>query len=158
MSVPETPAPETTGDRPLPTSQPLLRRAVRWGLIAGAGVLVVMGGIGFLVSGQPGLVGALLGSAFGVIFLGMTAGSILIANRYVASDFFVVLFFSVVLGSWILKFVLFIIAALLLRDQPWLDPTMLFLGVIAAVIVSLVIDMIVLVKTRLPYVSDVTLP
>lgn len=139
----------------LPSSQPVLARAVTLAGFAGLIQLVVLGAIGFMVAGQAGLVGALIGSAISIVFLGLTALSILIANRFAASDFFVVVFFVIVLGTWLFKFVAFIIAALLLRDQPWLNPTILFISIIVGVLVSLLVDVFVVVKSRLPYVSDI---
>jgi membrane-bound metal-dependent hydrolase YbcI (DUF457 family) len=63
-----------------------------------------------------------------------------------------------VLGGWILKFVVFIVALLLLRGQPWLDPTVFFVAVVVSVLASLVVDVVVLTRMRVPHVSDVTLP
>ena len=48
----------------------------------------------------------------------------------------------------------FIVAAVLLRDQTWLEPRILFFSLIAGVLVSLVLDAFVMLKSRLPYVSD----
>lgn len=141
--------------RPVPASQVILIRALKVAALVGLAQLIVLGAVGFLVAGFPGLVGALLGSAISVIFLGLTALSIVIANRFIATDFYVVLFFIIVLGTWLLKFIAFIAAALLLRDQPWLNPTVLFLSIIVGVLVSLVVDVVVVAKSRLPYVSDV---
>ena len=45
------------------------------------------------------------------MFLSITALSILIANRFIGSDLFVGLFFGIVLGGWIVKFVLFLVLA-----------------------------------------------
>ena len=111
--------------------------------------------IGWLADGQTGLFGALVGTALSIVFLSLTAASIAVANLFIKSDFYVVMFFVVVLGTWLIKFVAFIVAALLLRDQPWLNPTVLFVSIIVGVIISLIIDMVVVAKSRLPYVSDV---
>jgi hypothetical protein len=46
----------------------------------------------------------------------------------------------------------------LLRDAAWLDTTVLFLSLVAGVIASLVVDVLVVAKSRLPYASDVELP
>ncbi|MGA0847701.1 MAG: hypothetical protein ACO3PY_03725 [Pontimonas sp.] len=62
------------------------------------------------------------------------------------------------LGTWLLKFVVFLAAVLWLGDQEWLDRTVLFLTIVAAVLATLVTDLVVVVKSRMPYVSDVTLP
>lgn len=144
---------EAEGPR-MPSSQPILLKALRWGLAATAALAVVFAGLGWLVSDIPGLVGGIIGAGLGGVFLAMTVGSIVFANRFVASEVFVGVFFAIVLGAWLLKFVAFIAAILLLRDQPWLDSTMLFLGLIASVMMSLAIDVLVVVKSRMPYVSD----
>lgn len=138
----------------MPTSQPILMRALRWGVLSTLLLIVLFAGIGWLVSGWPGLTGGVIGTVIGGIFLLMTAGSIAFANRFIASPSFVVLFFIIVLGTWVLKFIIFLVAAVLLRDQVWLDPTVLFFGIVAAVLLSLVIDVLVIARSRLPYVSD----
>ncbi len=48
--------------------------------------------------------------------------------------------------------------AIVLRDQPWINPVVLFLSLIAGVIGSLVLDVIVVSRSRIPYVSDARLP
>jgi len=56
---------------------------------------------------------------------------------------------------WLAKFVLFVIAALVLRDQPWLDSTAMFVTIIVAVLGSLAIDVLVVSRSRMPNVSDI---
>ncbi len=137
----------------LPSSVPVLRRTLAWGWIA-AGILALVGGIiGFFVAGGIGALSAVLGAVFAAVFLGITAGSILIAVR-----FDIVAFFGIVLGAWLLKFVVFIVAAISLKNQPWINAPILFLTLIVGVIVSLVIDVVVVMKSRMPYASDVRLP
>lgn len=139
----------------MPASQGLLIRAVVIGALAGVVQLAVLSVIGYFVAGAEGLTGAVLGSVISIVFLGLTALSIVIANLFVASDFYAVLFFVIVLGTWLIKFIAFIVAAVLLRDQPWLNPTILFISIIVGVVVSLVVDVFIVAKSRLPYVSDV---
>jgi hypothetical protein len=141
-----------------PTSTPVLRDVLKYGLIL-AGVIAVVGMLlGGLFAGWVGVTSALIGTLMAAVFLSITALSILIANRFIGSDLFVGLFFGIVLGGWIVKFVLFLVLAILLRDQPWINPVVLFLSLIAGVIGSLVVDMIVVFRSRVPYASDVTLP
>lgn len=149
-----TPAP---ADR-TPTSNPLLRRALRWGAVIAGVILVVSAVLGWVFAGTEGLVSALLGTAMAVVFMGITAASILFANRFAGSDLFVGIFFGVVLGGWLLKFIVFIVLVVVLRDAEWLDRTVLFLSIVAGVIASLVVDVLVVARSRLPYASDVTLP
>ncbi|WP_173922001.1 hypothetical protein [Agromyces sp. Marseille-P2726] len=141
-----------------PTSNPVLRRALAWGGILAAVVLVVSGILGFVFAGAEGLVSALLGTLMAVVFMGITAASILLANRFASSDVFVGVFFGIVLGGWIIKFVVFLVLVVVLRDASWLNPTVLFLSLVAGVIASLVVDVLVVARSRMPYASDVELP
>lgn len=141
-----------------PTSNPVLKRALAWGGLLAAVILVVSSVLGYVFAGLPGLWGGVVGTLMAVVFMGITAGSILVANRFAGSDLFVGIFFGIVLGGWLLKFVVFIVLVLLLRDASWLDPMVVFLSLVAGVIASLVVDVLVVAKSRLPYASDVTLP
>jgi hypothetical protein len=67
-------------------------------------------------------------------------------------------FFGVVLGVWLLKLVVFVVVAIWLRGQSWMDPTVFFGAVIVAVIGSLIADIVAYQRARVPYVSDVRLP
>jgi hypothetical protein len=135
--------------RPLPSSVPVLRKTLVYGF-AFAGLVALVGAIiGAVVVGPIGVWSAVIGAAMAAVFLGITALSILIAVR-----FDIVAFFGIVLGAWLLKFVLFIVVALALRNQPWISSTVLFLTLICGVAVSLVVDVVVVMKTRMPYVSD----
>ena len=133
----------------VPSSVPVLKRTLAYGFAFAAAIAVVGGVIGLLVAGPIAAWSAVIGAVMAGVFLGITALSILIAVRY---D--IVAFFGIVLGAWLLKFVAFIVVALALRDQPWINPTALFLSLIAGVISSLVVDVVVVMKTRMPYVSD----
>jgi hypothetical protein len=137
----------------MPTSQPILLRALRWGIIATVALIVLFAVIGWLVSGVTGLIGGIIGAGVGGVLLGLTVASIAFGNRYITSPSYIVIFFSVVLGSWLLKFIGFIVIAVLLRDEVWLDTKVMFFGVLASVLVSVVIDVTVIAKSRNPYVS-----
>ncbi|PRI10175.1 3-oxoacyl-ACP reductase [Leucobacter massiliensis] len=137
----------------MPSSQPILLRALRWGAIATAALIVVFAGIGWLVSQERGLLGGIIGAGIGGVLLGITVASIAFANRFIESPSYVIVFFAIVLGSWLVKFIAFIVAAVLLRDQPLLDPTVLFFGIITGVLVSVGIDVAVVAKSRIPVVT-----
>ncbi|MCM3656645.1 hypothetical protein M3147_05200 [Agromyces mediolanus] len=141
-----------------PTSNPVLRRALTWGGLLAAVILVVSSVLGLIFAGVPGLVSALIGTVMAVLFMGITSASILLANRYANSDLFVGIFFGVVLGGWLVKFIVFIVLVVVLRGVDWLDPTVLFLSIVAGVLASLVVDVLVVARSRLPYASDVELP
>lgn len=141
--------PDKNGERVIPSSVPVLKRTLFFGFLFALAIAVVGGLIGFALAGPIAAWSAVMGAAMAGVFLGITAASILWAVRY---D--IVGFFAIVLGAWLLKFVAFIVAAIALRDQPWINPTALFLSLIAGVISSLVVDVVVVMKTRIPYVSD----
>ncbi len=62
------------------------------------------------------------------------------------------------LGGWLLKLVLFIVAIVVLRGQGWVDPVVFYVALVVSVIASLAVDVVVLLRLRIPSVSDVTLP
>ncbi|MWV50402.1 hypothetical protein GRS96_14100 [Rathayibacter sp. VKM Ac-2803] len=144
-----------TGENPAavrqqPASVPVLRRTLVIGGVFVLALAVIGAVVGFLAAGAEGALGALLGAIVGGVMVALTAASILVANRLDIGGFF-----AVVLGTWLAKFVLFIIAALALRDQPWLNSTAMFVTIIVAVLGSLVIDVLVVSRSRIPNVSDI---
>jgi drug/metabolite transporter (DMT)-like permease len=149
---------DATGAGRTPTSNPVLKRALTWGGLLAGVILVVSGVLGLVFAGVEGLVSAIVGTVMAVVFMAITAASILLANRFSGSDVFVGAFFGIVLGGWLLKFILFIVLVLVLRDAPWLNGTVLFLSIVAGVLASLVVDVLVVARSRLPYASDVSLP
>ncbi|WP_404443165.1 hypothetical protein LG315_09090 [Microbacterium marinum] len=141
-----------------PSSTPVLRRMLLWSAIATATLAGVGGAVGFLVAGAEGLWSALVAVLMAAIFMAFTTASILIANRWYGDALFVPIFFGSVMGGWILKFIVFLVALFLLRDQPWLAPLVFLVALIASIIASLVIDVAVMLRMRIPAVSDATLP
>ncbi|NRD08055.1 hypothetical protein [Rathayibacter agropyri] len=133
-----------------PASVPVLRRTLVIGGIFVLALAVVGTVVGWFAAGGEGAIGSLLGAIVGGVMVLLTAASILVANRLDIGGFF-----AVVLGTWLAKFVLFVIAALVLRDQPWLNSTAMFVTIIVAVLGSLVIDVVVVSRSRLPHVSDI---
>ncbi len=140
------------------SSTPILRTVLVWSGAVTAALLVIGALVGYLVAGLDGLWSALAGVLIAALFLGITAASILIANRWFGDALYVPIFFGIVLGGWILKFVVFLIALFVLRDQPWVVTPVFFFALVASVLASLVIDVVVLMRMRVPHVSDVTLP
>ncbi|MFE5410005.1 hypothetical protein [Microbacterium sp. NPDC056569] len=140
------------------SSTPILRTVLVWSASVTAILAVVGAIVGFLVAGADGMWSALAGVLIAAVFLAITAASILIANRWYGDALYVPIFFGIVLGGWILKFVVFLIALFVLRDQPWIVGTVFFLALVASVLASLAIDVVVLLRMRVPNVSDVELP
>ena len=136
----------------------VLRRTLLWSA-AVTGALVVVGAVvGLLIAGVPGMWSALVAVLTAAVFLAMTAGSILFANRWYGEALFVPIFFGSVMGAWILKFVLFLVVLFVVRDLPWLQPLIFLVSLVVSIIGSLVIDVVVMLKMRIPHVSDVSLP
>lgn len=140
------------------SAAPVLTLALRYGAIATAIVAIGGGLIAWLAGGVPGLIGALVGAALAAVFLGLTTVSMLVAGRVTRGDSTNPVFFAIVLGALGLKFLLFLVFAIWLRGQTWLDPGAFAFTAIAAVIGSLAADVIAFLRARVPYVSDVRLP
>lgn len=139
------------------SSSVIFRTTLAWSAAITGALAVVGAVIGYLVAGPSGLWSALVGVVLAALFLGMTAAIILFAGRMEGPEK-MTLFFGIVLGGWALKLVVFIGALLVLRGQPWVHGQVFFFSVLVSVIASLVIDMVVMAKARVPYVGDVALP
>ncbi|KQS22500.1 hypothetical protein [Frigoribacterium sp. Leaf186] len=116
-------------------------------------IAVVGGGLGYLFAGTDGLWSALVGVGLAILFAAITAASMLVAIRFTLGAFF-----GIVMGAWLLKLVIFIVLLVLLRDQPFVDDVVLFLALVVSIIGTLAVDALVVVRGRLSYVSDATLP
>ncbi len=137
---------------------PILTLSLRYGGILAGAVAVVAGLIGFLVSGIPGLLGGLAGAVLAALFLGLTTVSMLVAGRVTRGDPGNPVFYAIVLGAWFVKMVVFVVVAVWLRGQEWLNPLVFFVALLVAVIGSLIVDMVAIQRARVPYVSDIELP
>lgn len=135
------------------SSVPVLKRALISGAILAGAIAIIGSIIGYLVAGMPGVISAIAGAGIAMVFLGITSLSIIIATRYE-----MVIFFAIVMGAWLLKFVIFLVLIFVLKDQPWINTQVLFLSLVVAVLGTLVVDVVVIAKSRMPYVSDVSLP
>lgn len=135
-----------------PTSVPVFRRVLRWSAVVAAIVAVVGGLIGFFVAGWPGVVSALIGAAITLVFAGITVLSLILAARVDT-----LYFMAVILGAWLLKFVLFLGVLFAIKGQPFIHDWMLWGSVVAAVIGTLIVDVACVVTARLGHVSDVKL-
>jgi hypothetical protein len=139
-------------------SSAILGRALAYGAILTVTIAVIGSFIGFLVAGSSGLISALIGAGLTALFMGFTAGSIVLASRATNGDPSSTLFFGIVLGVWLIKFIVFIAILVILRGQPFLEPIVFFFAMIAAVIGSLVVDVLAFVRARESYVPGVQLP
>lgn len=136
----------------------ILGKALRWQAVLTLVVVVIGGVIAWFVAELPGVIGVVLGGVLAVVFMGLTGVSILIGNRVTRQQpGDVVVFFAIVLGGWLAKFVIFIIVGLLLRGADWLVPQAFGLTAIVVVAGSLLIDGFAVARSRMPAI-DVQLP
>ena len=110
------------------SSNRLLRTTLLWSAIVTAGLAVVGAIVGFAVAGTSGLWSALVAVLLAAVFLGLTAGTILVANRWYGDPLYTPIFFGAVMGGWIVKFALFIVVLFVLRGAPWLNGTVFFVA------------------------------
>lgn len=136
----------------------ILARAIVYGAILTAIIAIVGSVVGYLVAGNPGLISALVGAGLTALFMGFTALSIVLAAKITHNEPSSTLFFGIVLGVWLLKFVVFIAILVILRDQPFIEPLVMFFSILAAVIGSLAVDVVAFVGARVPHVGSVALP
>ncbi|MFD1721680.1 hypothetical protein [Amnibacterium endophyticum] len=130
------------------TASSVMRRALAQGAIAAAAIALAASIVGGILTGWPGVLSGVVGAGFALLFLGVTAASLLVADRFGGLESSA--FFAALLGGWLVKFVVFLLAMLALRDQPWVQPVVLFCAVAATVIASLVVDVLVVGRARIP--------
>jgi hypothetical protein len=140
------------------TVSQIAKRALLAGVVVTSIIAIIAATAGALISGLAGMLGAFVGAALGYALLGLTPLSIMWGFRLGKGDVLSPGFFSAVLGTWLLKFVVFLAAVFWLGDQEWLDRLVLFITIVASVLASLVTDLVVVAKSRMPYVSDISLP
>ena len=140
------------------TVSQIAKRALLAGVVVTSIIAIIAATTGALISGLAGMLGAFVGAALGYALLGLTPLSIKWGFKLGKGDVLSPGFFSAVLGTWLLKFVVFLAAVFWLGDQEWLDRLVLFITIVASVLASLVTDLVVVAKSRMPYVSDITLP
>jgi len=121
----------------------LVRRALSAGAIVTALIGMVAAVIGALLGELAGMLGALVGAGVGFALLGLTPVSIMWGFKLGKGDVLSPGFFSAVLGTWLVKFVVFLAAVFWLGDQTWLDSTILFVTIVASVLAGLITDLVV---------------
>lgn len=136
----------------------VVKKAFFTGLVMTSLVAFVAAIWGALVADIEGVWAALVGAGIAFGLLGLTPLSILWGFKLGKGDILSPGFFASVLGTWLVKFVVFLAAVFWLGDQTWLERTTLFLTIVAALLVGLIVDLVVVARSRMPYVSDVELP
>ena len=137
--------------------QGVIRKAIFWGVIWTSVVTIVASVAGALVAELAGMLGALLGGAIGFAFLAITPLSIVWGLKAGRGNVLEPGFFAVVLGMWLAKFVVFLALVFWLGDLSWAHRETLFLTIVASLLAGLATDVVVVIRSRMPYV-DVKLP
>jgi hypothetical protein len=135
-----------------------MRNVLVWSAIMSGVVLVVTGIIGVVVGGSAGLWSAVLGTVIGFLFPALTAATILFANRFFGTPNYLVIFFGVFMGVFLVKIVAFIVALKIVFGLDWVVSGVLYGALMATAIGSIVVDIAVIAKMRIPAVSDIALP
>lgn len=132
----------------------VMKRVLKFGTLLVL-VIVVLGSlIGYFVAGVPGVLAALVGGLAALAFTGLTALSVLVGARLN-----LVGFLGAVLGGWLLKMLLFLVAFTVLNRAEWLTREarpIVFFTIVTAVIGGLILDTRIVSKARLS--ADVKLP
>ena len=130
------------------TSAQAGRSALRKGLVAWAVLTVALSAIGYLVSGESGVWGALLASVLAGSFFAVTGiVAALTANLDVQYLGFAVL------GSWLLKIVVLLGALFWLRGQDFYDRPIFLVTLLLETIVLLVLEAVLVTRAPVPYVE-----
>lgn len=136
-----------------PTSVPVMKRVLKWSLLLTLAIAVVGGVVGYFVAGMPGVWSALVAAGVTLLFTGLTVLSIILAARFDP-----MFFIAVILGMWILKFIAFLGVLAIVKAFDFTHDWMLWSTMMAAMVGQLAIDVVVVQRSRQPYVSDVKLP
>lgn len=122
----------------------ILRRTA----LALAALLVVGVVAGWLISGWPGVWGALLGAGLGAAYLLTTVAVMLATN-----DKPVQLASAGVAGAWLVKVILTLGLMIFLRGRDFYDARVLFVAVVLAVLVTIGIEAAAVLNARIPTVD-----
>lgn len=136
-----------------PTSVPVMKRVLKWSLLLTLAIAVVGGVVGYFVAGMPGVWSALVAAGVTLLFTGLTVLSIMLSARFDP-----MFFIAVILGMWILKFIAFLGVLAIVKAFDFTHDWMLWSTMMAAMVGQLAIDVVVVQRSRQPYVSDVKLP
>ena len=136
-----------------PTSVPIMREVLKWSVVLTVVIALVGGLIGWFVAGWPGVWSAVVAAVITLLFTGVTELSIILAARFDP-----IYFVALILGAWILKFLVFLGALALVKQLAFTHDWMLWSCMVVAMLGQLAIDVIVVARSRLGHVSDVRLP
>lgn len=135
-----------------PTSVPVFKRVLKWSVVVAIAVAVIGGVVGFVLAGAGGVWSALIGAGLTLLFAGITVVSLILAAHLDN-----VFFMAVILGAWLLKFVIFLGLMLAIKDAAFVHQWTLWGSLVGAVVGTLVVDVVCVVTGRIPNSGDVDL-
>ncbi len=126
----------------------VLRTALRDTLLLVGALLVLGVAVGALVSGVPGVWGALVGAALAAFFCATTIWSMM---RSVGSS--PAAMAGLVMGTWIAKVIVLVVVLALLRGADFYDRLVLFVVLALGAVGSALLDYRAVKGGRVPYVQ-----
>jgi len=131
------------------TNSELFKRVLIRGSFLILGIGVIGGLVGWVVAAANGLVSALIGAGMALIFVSLTALSVLFGGKLSLGGFF-----AVVMGGWLIKLVMFLILVATLTGADFVNGPVLFFTLIASILGSLVLDTVAVTKAHIPVVQS----
>jgi len=128
--------------------QTVFTKVLKLGSLLIGSIAVIGSAIGFLAAGLSGLYGALAGAGIALLFVTLTALSVLFGSKLSLGGFY-----AVVLGGWLLKMVLFMFGVALLSRIEGINGVALFITLVASILGSLAVDGYVVTTSKIPVVS-----
>ena len=129
--------------------QTVLAKVLKLGSLLIGSIAIIGSAIGFLAAGLPGLLGAVAGSGIALLFVTLTALSVLFGSKLSLGGFY-----AVVLGGWLLKMILFMFGVALLSRIEGINGVALFVTLVASILGSLAVDGYVVTTSKIPVVSQ----
>lgn len=125
--------------------QGLFRAALLFTGLLSLAIALIGGGLGYLAVGERAIPSALIGAGIAFAFGAVTAISV----RF-GGGFSLGVFYAILMGGWLLKLVSFAVLIAVLQGADFLSGPVFFFTLVAAVMGGLVIDSILVLRSRIP--------
>ncbi|MFM5904314.1 MAG: hypothetical protein ACKOOD_04450 [Microbacteriaceae bacterium] len=126
----------------------LFKLVLKQGTLLAAAIAALGAGMGFLIAGENGTNSALIGALVAFVFNGFTAFTVWLGGKLPLGGFF-----GLVLGGWLVKIILFMVAMMWLKTLDWIHGPTLFFAIVASILGGLTIDALAVNRARLTFGS-----
>lgn len=126
----------------------LFKLVLKQGTLLAAAIAALGAGMGFLIAGENGTNSALIGALVAFLFNGFTAFTVWLGGKLPLGGFF-----GLVLGGWLVKIILFMVAMMWLKTLDWIHGPTLFFAIVASILGGLTIDALAVNRARLTFGS-----